>query len=126
MASDFGDFMMALMQEKPFDLQWKEAAMLGVVVASEGYPGDVEKGNALPELSNIDLPVFHAGTKLVDHKFVGNGGRVLLVAAEADSLKEAQEKVYAELAKKEWTNFFITLISLFVLFDCCKYTTNFN
>lgn len=106
MASDFGDFMMALMQEKPFDLQWKEAAMLGVVVASEGYPGDVEKGNALPELSNIDLPVFHAGTKLVDHKFVGNGGRVLLVAAEADSLKEAQEKVYAELAKKEWTNFF--------------------
>ena len=106
MASDFGDFMMALMQEKPFDLQWKEAAMLGVVVASEGYPGDVEKGNALPELSDIDLPVFHAGTKLVNHKFVGNGGRVLLVAAEADSLKEAQEKVYAELAKKEWTNFF--------------------
>lgn len=106
MASDFGEFMVSLMEEKPFDLQWKDEAMLGVVVASEGYPGDVEKGNALPELSDIELPVFHAGTKLVDEKFVGNGGRVLLVAAEAATLKEAQEKVYAELAKKEWTNFF--------------------
>ncbi|MER1986819.1 MAG: phosphoribosylamine--glycine ligase [Solibacillus sp.] len=106
MASDFGEFMVSLMEEKPFDLQWKEEAMLGVVVAAEGYPGDVEKGHALPELSDIELPVFHAGTKLDGDKFVGNGGRVLLVAAEAASLKEAQEKVYAELAKKEWTNFF--------------------
>ncbi|MER2108543.1 MAG: phosphoribosylamine--glycine ligase [Solibacillus sp.] len=106
MASDFGEFMVSLMEEKSFDLQWKEEAMLGVVVAAEGYPGDVEKGNALPELSDIALPVFHAGTKLDGDKFVGNGGRVLLVAAEAASLKEAQEKVYAELAKKEWTNFF--------------------
>ena len=106
MASDFGEFMMSLMNEQPFDLQWKEEAMLGVVVAAEGYPGDVEKGNVLPELSDIELPVFHAGTKLAGDQFVGNGGRVLLVASEAATLKEAQEKVYAELAKKEWTNFF--------------------
>ena len=106
MASDFGEFMLALMNEKQYDLEWHKEAMLGVVVAAEGYPGDVEKGNALPELSDIELPVFHAGTKQVDGQFVGNGGRVLLVAAKADSLKEAQQKVYAELAKKEWTNFF--------------------
>lgn len=97
---------MSLMNEKPFDLQWKEEAMLGVIVAAEGYPGDVVKGNALPELADLELPVYHAGTKLVDGHFVGNGGRVLLIAAEAANLKEAQEKVYAELAKKEWTNFF--------------------
>ncbi|MFF5996479.1 phosphoribosylamine--glycine ligase [Lysinibacillus sp. KU-BSD001] len=106
MASDFGLFMTALMEEKYFDLQWHDEAMLGVVVAAEGYPGDVEKGNPLPELSDIALPVYHAGTKQVDGQFVGNGGRVLLVAAKADDLKAAQEKVYAELAKKEWTNFF--------------------
>ena len=106
MASDFGEFMMSLMNEKPFDLKWKEEAMLGVVVAAEGYPGDVEKGNTLPELTGIELPVFHAGTKFVDGQYVGNGGRVLLVAAEAKDLKEAQDKVYKELAKKEWTNFF--------------------
>ncbi len=48
--------------------------------------------------------VFHAGTKLAGDQFVGNGGRVLLVASEATTLKEAQEKVCAELT--EWTNFF--------------------
>lgn len=106
MASDFGEFMLALMNEKPFDLQWKEEAILGVVVAADGYPSDVEKGHALPKLSDLALPVYHAGTKLVDGQYVGNGGRVILVAAEAKDLKEAQEKVYAELAKKEWPNFF--------------------
>lgn len=106
MASDFGEFMISLMNEKPFELKWKDEVTLGVVIAAEGYPGDVEKGNALPELSDIDLPVFHAGTKFEDGQFVGNGGRVLLVAAEAATLKEAQEKVYTELAKKQWSNFF--------------------
>lgn len=108
MASDFGAFMSALMDEKPFDLQWSEEAMLGVVIAAEGYPGDVEKGNALPNLTELSSShdVFHAGTKLVDDKFVGNGGRVLLVGAKAATLKEAQEKVYAGIATEEWTNFF--------------------
>lgn len=106
MASDFGAFMKALMEEKYFDLQWHNEAMLGVVVAAEGYPGDVVKGNTLPDLSDITLPIYHAGTKLVDGQFVGNGGRVLLVAAKAKTLKEAQENVYIELGKKEWENFF--------------------
>ncbi|OXS70621.1 phosphoribosylamine--glycine ligase [Lysinibacillus sp. KCTC 33748] len=108
MASDFGEFMMALMDEKPFDLQWSEEAMLGVVIAAEGYPGDVEKGNALPNLESLSAShaVFHAGTKLVDEKFVGNGGRVLLVGAKASTLKEAQEKVYAGIATEKWDNFF--------------------
>lgn len=106
MASDFGLFMKALMEEKFFDLQWSNEAMLGVVVAAEGYPGDVEKGNPLPHLDDLGLPVYHAGTKLVDGTFVGNGGRVLLVAAKADSLKEAQEKVYDAIGTKEWDKFF--------------------
>ncbi len=108
MVSDFGDFMMALMDEKPFELQWSEDAMLGVVIAAEGYPGDVEKGHALPSLENLSAShaVFHAGSKLVDDKFVGNGGRVLLVGAKASTLKEAQEKVYAGIATENWNNFF--------------------
>ncbi|MFJ7951995.1 phosphoribosylamine--glycine ligase [Lysinibacillus sp. NPDC096418] len=108
MASDFGAFMTALMDEKPFDLQWSEDAMLGVVIAAEGYPGDLEKGNVLPNLAALSSShdVFHAGTKLVDDKFVGNGGRVLLVGAKAATLKEAQEKVYAGIATEEWANFF--------------------
>ena len=50
MASDFGEFMMALMDSKPYELKWHDEAMLGVVVASDGYPEDVVNGAALPDL----------------------------------------------------------------------------
>ncbi|KEK10299.1 phosphoribosylamine--glycine ligase [Lysinibacillus sphaericus] len=108
MVSDFGAFMKALMNKQPFDLQWSEDAMLGVVIAAEGYPGDVEKGKALPNLEELSksYAVFHAGTKLVDGQFVGNGGRVLLVGAKAPTLQEAQQKVYAGIAKETWDHFF--------------------
>ncbi|MDV6377732.1 phosphoribosylamine--glycine ligase [Sporosarcina sp. GW1-11] len=109
MASDFGKFMEALMAGEAFDLQWHEEAMLGVVVASEGYPGDIVNGKKLPNLDGLTangLDVFHAGTKMENDRFVGNGGRVLLVAAKADTLKEAQQKVYEGLATEEWNGFF--------------------
>lgn len=108
MTSDFGLFMQALMAEKYFDLQWSNEAMLGVVIAAQGYPGDVEKGNALPNLQAIseNYAVYHAGTKLVDGTYVGNGGRVLLVAAKADTLQAAQEKVYAAINTESWDKFF--------------------
>ncbi len=108
MASDFGLFMEALMEEKYFDLQWSDEGMLGVVIAAEGYPGDVEKGNPLPDLNVLSekFEVYHAGTKLVNGEFAGNGGRVLLVAARAATLKEAQEKVYAGIQQQQWDKFF--------------------
>jgi len=108
MASDFGKFMMALMKGEPFDLSWSDEVMMGVVIASDGYPGDVTKGNPLPSLQQLSsqFDVFHAGTKRIDEQYVGNGGRVLLVAAKATSLKEAQEKVYQGLTKEEWKGFF--------------------
>lgn len=109
MKSDFGQFMEALMAGESFDLEWHKDAMLGVVVASEGYPADVVNGHVLPDLNALTeegLDVFHAGTKREGDHFVGNGGRVLLVAAKADTLKEAQEKVYESLAGHQWDGFF--------------------
>ncbi|WP_096549746.1 phosphoribosylamine--glycine ligase [Ureibacillus thermosphaericus] len=108
MTSDFGLFMKALMEEKFFDLQWSNEVMLGVVIAAEGYPGTVEKGHPLPNLDELskEYEVYHAGTKLQDGRYVGNGGRVLLVASKAESLKEAKEKVYAGIDKYSWDHFF--------------------
>lgn len=108
MASDFGAFMLALMNEEKFELEWSPEAMLGVVIASEGYPGDVEKGNPLPNLDVLseNYAVYHAGTKFEDNQFIGNGGRVLLIAAKAATLKEAQEKVYTGIATEQWDKFF--------------------
>ena len=109
MESDFGEFMMALMKEQPYELAWSEDAVLGVVVASEGYPGPVENGNPLPNLQPLEdagLEVFHAGTKLEGETYVGNGGRVILVTAHAKTLKEAQTAVYDEMEKLTWGQFF--------------------
>lgn len=38
--------------------------------------------------------------------FFSNGGRVLLVSETADSMQEAQEKVYKEMKKLDNPNFF--------------------
>lgn len=108
MESDFGLFMDALMSNVAFDLKWTEQSVLGVVIASEGYPMTVENGHALPNLNDLanTHEIFHAGTKLVEDGFVGNGGRVLLVTSTGKNLKEAQEKVYEGLAKESWDKFF--------------------
>ena len=108
MASDFGEFMDALLEEKPYDLKWSDDEILGVVIAAENYPNEVEKGALLPDLSKLDstLQIFHAGTKEVDGSFVGNGGRVLLVTAKSSSLQESQEKVYKALSEVSWNGFF--------------------
>ena len=108
MASDFGELMMALLDEKPFELQWSDDEILGVVIAADGYPESVEKGYKLPDLTKInrDLQVFHAGTKEVDGHFVGNGGRVILVTAKSSTLQQAQDQVYKALSDLKWDGFF--------------------
>ena len=108
MASDFGEFMMALLDEKPFEVQWSDDEILGVVIAADGYPESVEKGYKLPDFSKLtgDLQVFHAGTKEVDGHFVGNGGRVILVTAKSSTLQQAQNQVYKALSDLKWDGFF--------------------
>ena len=108
MASDFGELMMALLDEKPFEVQWSDDEILGVVIAADGYPESVEKGFKLPDLTklNRDLQVFHAGTKEVDGQFIGNGGRVILVTAKSSTLQQAQNQVYKALSDLKWDGFF--------------------
>ncbi len=107
MTSDFGDFMTALMQEKEYKLEWTEEAMLGVVVAAEGYPISPKKGAILPNLAGLEkLEIFHAGTKLQGKDYIANGGRVILVAAKREDLEAAQQEVYSGLATVEWDGLF--------------------
>ena len=107
MASDFGLFMDALLDSQPFELEWDDRSVLGVVVAAEGYPDSVQKGALLPELAKLEgVEVTHAGTKKAGSGFAGNGGRVLFVSAASEDLQQAQHKVYEELGKLDWKGFF--------------------
>lgn len=102
MKSDLVQVMLDILDGKKPEIEWTDEAMVGVVVASKGYPEKYEKGAVLEGLENINEYVFHAGTaKNEEGKFITNGGRVLLVGAKGNTIKEAQEKVYAELEKLE-------------------------
>lgn len=107
MTSDFGVFIDTVLNGQTAELEWNDQAMLGVVIAADGYPETVEKGALLPELSKLSgVEVTHAGTKLSKGSYLGNGGRVLLVSASGSSIHNAQEKVYEQLDSLRWDGFF--------------------
>ena len=100
--SDLVSVILELLDGKSPELVWDAQPMVGVVVAAKGYPEAYEKGAVLTGLAdfNDEVVTFHAGTcKNELGEFVTTGGRVLLVGAKAETLGEAQEKVYRELGK---------------------------
>lgn len=100
MKSDLVQIMLDVMNGNTPEIEWDTQSMLGVVVASNGYPESYEKGAQLNRLDEVGGFVFHAGTEMgASGRFLTNGGRVLLVGAKADTLANAQASVYEELAK---------------------------
>ena len=69
-----------------------------VVMASEGYPGKYERGQAIRGLDEAaklpDVKVFHAGTRLREDQVVADGGRVLGVTALGSSISAAKLQAY--------------------------------
>lgn len=83
---------------------WNPQPALGVVMAAEGYPGAVRKGDVI---SGLDADfgkakVFHAGTSEEDGKVVTSGGRVLCVVAIGDTVRAAQTSAYSALSSIHW------------------------
>lgn len=77
----------------PAQAEWDERKSIGVVLAAEGYPETVRKGDVISGLgqSPEGTKIFHAGTSVKDDGHVVTaGGRVLCVTALGDSVLEAQ------------------------------------
>lgn len=71
-----------------------------VMLVSQGYPGDYEKGKVITGLEQVeDSIVFHAGTKSADGEVLTNGGRILAVSSYGDTMKEALAQSYKNVAK---------------------------
>ncbi len=87
-------------------LEWDERPSICVVMASEGYPGDYEKGREITGLAAADeikdVKVFHAGTKLEDGRVLTNGGRVLGVTALGNSISGAKLRAYTAIKEIRW------------------------
>ena len=86
--------------------EWDSRAALGVVLAAEGYPDTVRKGDAIAGLeAAAKLPgkVFHAGTKTRGGgRVLTNGGRVLCAVGLGDTVSAAQKQAYALVDVISW------------------------
>ena len=100
--NDFMDVIDAVIDGKlsTYKLSWKNKKSCVVVMASGGYPVKYEKGYEISGIDTCGKLVFQAGTKLTDDgKIVTNGGRVLCVYDEADSLDNAIDGAYEGVKK---------------------------
>jgi phosphoribosylamine--glycine ligase len=83
-------------------LRWSDEAVLGIVLASKGYPGSYDKGVPIEGLAEAAaLPgvrLYHMGTKMQDGKTVTAGGRVLMAVAQAPTLPEANARALQAVA----------------------------
>lgn len=96
--SDIFDFFNAAIDGTEFIPQWSHDAVIGVVLASKGYPGSYEKGAHIKGLENVNGEVFHMGTEMKDGKYHVAGGRVLMVTAHGDDLPAANINVQKEIS----------------------------
>jgi len=78
-------------------------AAVGVILASNGYPGPYPTGLPISGLDEVDgmedVIVFHAGTKRAGDGLVTAGGRVLTVVGLGADLREAHDRAYEAAAR---------------------------
>ncbi|VTT26958.1 phosphoribosylamine--glycine ligase [Streptococcus gordonii] len=109
LTSDFAQNITDILDKKEPAITWlDEGVTLGVVVASEGYPLDYEKGLPLPEKTEGDIITYYAGAKFAENSraLLSNGGRVYMLVTTADTVSAAQKKIYDQLKKQDTTGLF--------------------
>ena len=94
-------------------VEWSDDSWVGVVLASDGYPGGYETGfeiSGLPEDSE-ECVVFHAGTKLNEiletnqnAKIVTSGGRVMTATSRGKTISDARLSAYEIAGSIEFGN----------------------
>lgn len=81
--------------------EFSEQVAVGVVLASEGYPGEPAVGRELKGLglagAQPGVQVVHAATESRDGRWFATGGRVLSVVALGDTFADARARAYAAL-----------------------------
>jgi phosphoribosylamine--glycine ligase len=107
--SDLADLLEATVDGKLDELaplEWDPRPAVCVVMASEGYPGNYERGQPIRGLDVAALvpgvKVFHGGTATVDGQVVTAGGRVLGVTALGDTIPAAKLQAYTAVKAIRW------------------------
>jgi phosphoribosylamine--glycine ligase len=108
MKTDLIPILEAIVDERldQVSIQWDERPAVCVVMASNGYPGNYQKGMAIEGLDKVqnmqNAQVFHAGTAFKNNHVVTSGGRVLGVTALGNDIKEAINLAYQATSQIQW------------------------
>ena len=109
MESDIVPVLEAISERKlaGIKIRWRKGAAVCVVMASEGYPGNYERGKEIKGLEKVakmkNVVVFHAGTQDKNGKILTNGGRVIGVTGYSEGgIAPARELAYEAVSKIEW------------------------
>lgn len=101
LVTDFAEIIDANVNNREMpEIKENNLAVLGVILASKGYPKKPVKGQPLgilPSEDNIAIDYANVSGDLNNLK--GNGGRILMVRAEDKDLRKAQNHVYSYLSK---------------------------
>lgn len=97
MESDLMQHIIDLDEGKEIHFKWKDETIVGVMLASKGYPDTYEKGH---EVSGFDLKdnYFISGLKKQGDTFVTSGGRVILAVGKGNNVAEAQRDAYDKVS----------------------------
>ncbi|MFR9651484.1 MAG: phosphoribosylamine--glycine ligase [Rikenellaceae bacterium] len=106
MKSDIYEIFCALADGESCEIEWNNSATIGVVLAAKGYPGAYNKGAVIKGLDKVSSKVYHMGTAKQGSDIVTNGGRVMIVVGQGESLKAAREAAMADIAKIECDDLF--------------------
>ena len=106
MPDDFAEILEKIAREEKVEtaLDFTGKSAVTVVMAAKGYPESYEKNGVINNIENAEKEtgafVFHAGTKVDDAgQLRANGGRVLNVTANGDTLQDALDRAYAAVKK---------------------------
>ena len=79
-----------------YEINWTDKHACGVVIASAGYPESYASDHevTIKPSDDLDMKLFHAGTRLDGDTVRTAGGRVFCATALGDDLKSAQAKAY--------------------------------
>ena len=86
------------------NIEYFEGYFATVMAVSGGYPGEYKKNMMISKFDDLMIEktsiIFHAGTKMdAENNLETNGGRVITVTSQGNSIKEAVEKSKAVLSQ---------------------------
>jgi phosphoribosylamine--glycine ligase len=84
-----------------FQPSWKADASVCVVIASGGYPGSYVTGLPIQGLdkTDLDVAIFHAGTKREGDTYYTSAGRVLGVTGTGSDVAKAAASAYDNISR---------------------------